>query len=245
MKRVRNYFILIMIIISTFCLFIAYKTRSLNTVFADDSYMSVEQYTERDSLLKKDGTESLKTIQKFAEEVQSGQYNACYPELAEVIPRQYLESQEKKATFAYNGKEYGFYVAKDHERFDVLLIDFSYVFNIRDSIHRTDIEFRTYIKPLIQQSFIRTTDDSGAYTWKKTTSAATYYVGNPRFLSEIKNENANCPAGRFLPTGQLLYSVNQRLSECSILNFGTQFGSTASIRVVTKSRICFSVYFSS
>ena len=107
MKRVRNYFILIMIIISTFCLFIAYKTRSLNTVFADDSYMSVEQYTERDSLLKKDGTESLKTIQKFAEEVQSGQYNACYPELAEVIPRQYLESQEKKATFAYNGKEYG------------------------------------------------------------------------------------------------------------------------------------------
>ena len=232
MKRVRNYFILIMIIISTFCLFIAYKTRSLNTVFADDSYMSVEQYTERDSLLKKDGTESLKTIQKFAEEVQSGQYNACYPELAEVIPRQYLESQEKKATFAYNGKEYGFYVSKNDDVFNVLLIDFIYEF-----YDESDLEYKIQILPILQQNFVRTTDDSGAYTWKKTTSAATYYVGNPRFLSEIKNENANCPAGRFLPTGQLLYSVNQRLSECSILNFGTQFGSTASIRVVTKSRI--------
>lgn len=240
MKRVRNYFILIMIIISTFCLFIAYKTRSLNTVFADDSYMSVEQYTERDSLLKKDGTESLKTIQKFAEEVQSGQYNACYPELAEVIPRQYLESQEKKATFAYNGKEYGFYVSKNDDVFNVLLIDFIYEF-----YDESDLEYKIQILPILQQNFVRTTDDSGAYTWKKTTSAATYYVGNPRFLSEVKNENANCPAWRFLPTGQLLYSVNQRLSECSILNFGTQFGSTASIRVVTKSRICFSVYFSS
>ena len=241
MKRVRNYFILIMIIISTFCLFIAYKTRSLNTVFADDSYLSVEQYTESDNLLKEDGTESLKAIQKFAEEVQAGQYNACYPELAEVIPRQYLESQEKKATFAYNGKEYGFYVSKNDDVFNVLLIDFIYKFYN----NKSDLEHKIEISPILQQSFVRTTDDSGAYTWKKTTSAATYYVGNPRFLSEVKNENANCPAGRFLPTGQLLYSVNQRLSECSILNFGTQFGSTASIRVVTKSRICFSVYFSS
>ena len=241
MKRVRNYFILIMIIISTFCLFIAYKTRSLNTVFADDSYLSVEQYTESDNLLKEDGTESLKAIQKFAEEVQTGQYNACYPELAEVIPRQYLESQEKKATFAYNGKEYGFYVSKNDDDFNVLLIDFKYEFYN----NKSDLEHKIKISPILQQNFVRTTDDSGAYTWKKTTSAATYYVGNPRFLSEIKNENANCPAGRFLPTGQLLYSVNQRLSECSILNFGTQFGSTASIRVVTKLRICFSVYFSS
>ena len=229
MKRVRNYFILIMIIISTFCLFIAYKTRSLNTVFADDSYLSVEQYTESDNLLKEDGTESLKAIQKFAEEVQTGQYNACYPELAEVIPRQYLESQEKKATFAYNGKEYGFYVSKNDDDFNVLLIDFKYEFYN----NKSDLEHKIKISPILQQNFVR------------TTAAATYYVGNPRFLSEVKNENANCPAGRFLPTGQLLYSVNQRLSECSILNFGTQFGSTASIRVVTKSRICFSVYFSS
>ena len=215
-----------------------------STVLAENNIFSAARYTDNDYLLKENGEDSEKTIKDFSTEVKRG-VNLYYPELAEVIPRQYLESSEENATFSYNGKEYGFYVAKDHERFDVLLIDFSYEFDDTDLIHNTDIEFRTLLKPLLQQSFIRTKDDSGAYTWKKTTSAATYYVGNPRFLSEVKNENANCPAGRFLPTGQLLYSVNQRLSECSILNFGTQFGSTASIRVVTKSRICFSVYFSS
>lgn len=214
--------------------------RICNTkVHAEGSIFPVEQYTDDDYLLMADGKKSTKNILDFASEVKGDKYT-YYPELAEVIPRQYLESQEKKATFAYNGKEYGFYVSKNDDVFNVLLIDFKYEF-----YDESDLEYKIKILPILQQNFVRTTDDSGAYTWKKTTSAATYYVGNPRFLSEIKNENANCPAGRFLPTGQLLYSVNQRLSECSILNFGTQFGSTASIRVVTKSRICFSVYFSS
>lgn len=214
--------------------------RICNTkVHAEGNIFPVEQYTDDDYLLMADGKQSTKSILDFASEVKENKYTD-YPELAEVIPRQYLESQEKKATFAYNGKEYGFYVSKNDDVFNVLLIDFIYEF-----YNESDLEYKIQISPILQQNFVRTTDDSGAYTWKKTTSAATYYVGNPRFLSEIKNENANCPAGRFLPTGQLLYSVNQRLSECSILNFGTQFGSTASIRVVTKSRICFSVYFSS
>lgn len=214
--------------------------RICNTkVHAEGNIFPVEQYTDDDYLLMADGKQSTKSILDFASEVKENKYT-YYPELAEVIPRQYLESQEKKATFAYNGKEYGFYVSKNDDVFNVLLIDFIYEF-----YNESDLEYKIQISPILQQNFVRTTDDSGAYTWKKTTSAATYYVGNPRFLSEVKNENANCPAGRFLPTGQLLYSVNQRLSECSILNFGTQFGSTASIRVVTKSRICFSVYFSS
>ena len=215
--------------------------RICNTkVHAEGNIFPVEQYTDDNYLLMADGKQSTKSILDFAAEVKEDKYT-YYPELAEVIPRQYLESQEKKATFAYNGKEYGFYVSKNDDVFNVLLIDFIYKFYN----NKSDLEHKIKISPILQQNFVRTTDDSGAYTWKKTTSAATYYVGNPRFLSEIKNENANCPAGRFLPTGQLLYSVNQRLSECSILNFGTQFGSTASIRVVTKSRICFSVYFSS
>lgn len=244
MKKIRCFLVLMIIAILNLSVVVSTKYICTSTVLAENNIFSAARYTDNDYLLKENGEDSEKTIKDFSTEVKRG-VNLYYPELAEVIPRQYLESSEENATFSYNGKEYGFYVAKDHERFDVLLIDFSYEFDDTDLIHNTDIEFRTLLKPLLQQSFIRTKDDSGAYTWKKTTSAATYYVGNPRFLSEIKNENANCPAGRFLPTGQLLYSVNQRLSECSILNFGTQFGSTASIRVVTKSRICFSVYFSS
>ncbi len=244
MKKIRCFLVLMIIAILNLSVVVSTKYICTSTVLAENNIFSAARYTDNDYLLKENGEDSEKTIKDFSTEVKRG-VNLYYPELAEVIPRQYLESSEENATFSYNGKEYGFYVAKDHERFDVLLIDFSYEFDDTDLIHNTDIEFRTLLKPLLQQSFIRTKDDSGAYTWKKTTSAATYYVGNPRFLSEVKNENANCPAGRFLPAGQLLYSVNQRLSECSILNFGTQFGSTASIRVVTKSRICFSVYFSS
>lgn len=154
------------------------------TVHAEESIFPVEQYTDDDYLLMADGKKSTKNILDFASEVKGDKYT-YYPELAEVIPRQYLESQEKKATFAYNGKEYGFYVSKNDDVFNVLLIDFKYEF-----YDESDLEYKIKILPILQQNFVRTTDDSGAYTWKKTTSAATYYVGNPRFLSEVKNENA-------------------------------------------------------
>lgn len=160
-------------------------------VYADENgnYFTAEDYTNSDKLLLGDGTTSAKNIQTFANEVKAGK-NTYYPELAEVIPRQYLESQEKNATFAYNGKEYGFYVVKNEEKFDVLLVDFVYEFDENDSIHNSDIEFRIRIKPLLQQSFSRSTDKTGAYTWAKTTTTNRYYVANPRFISVVKNENA-------------------------------------------------------
>ena len=144
-------------------------------VYADENgnYFTAEDYTNSDKLLLGDGTTSAKNIQTFANEVKAGK-NTYYPELAEVIPRQYLESQEKNATFAYN----------------VLLVDFVYEFDENDSIHNSDIEFRIRIKPLLQQSFSRSTDKTGAYTWAKTTTTNRYYVANPRFISVVKNENA-------------------------------------------------------
>lgn len=69
------------------------------------NYFTVEEYTDYDELLRSDGTSSDKDIQTFAREVKEGK-SIYYPELAEVIPRQYLESQDENATFAYNGKEY-------------------------------------------------------------------------------------------------------------------------------------------
>lgn len=160
-------------------------------VYADGNgnYFTAEEYTDNDELLRSDGTSSAKDIQMFSAEVKAGK-STYYPELAEVIPRQYLESQEKNATFAYNGKEYGFYVVKNEEKFDVLLVDFVYEFDENDSIHNSDIEFRIRIKPLLQQSFSRSTDKTGAYTWAKTTTTNRYYVANPRFISVVKNENA-------------------------------------------------------
>lgn len=154
-----------------------------------EKYSTVEEYTSSDRLLRNDGTPSAKSIQIFSKEVKDGK-NEYYPELAEVIPRQYLESQQEEATFAYNGKEYGFYVAKNKEIFDVLLIDFVYEFDENDSIHNSDVEFCIQIKPLLQQSFFRSKDESGVYNWSKTTTVNKYYVANPRFISVVKNENA-------------------------------------------------------
>ena len=97
MKKIKNYLLLLAFIISLVCGLFAVNSTE---VFAESSYLPVERYTESDNLLKEDGTESSKTIRSFAAEVKAGK-SIYYPELAEVIPRQYLESQDENATFAY------------------------------------------------------------------------------------------------------------------------------------------------
>ena len=59
----------------------------------------------------------------------SGENGRSFPEICQVIPLEYLESAEENAEFSYNGKEYGFYMAKEGEYFDLLLIDFDYEFD--------------------------------------------------------------------------------------------------------------------
>lgn len=117
-KNKKNLTIIASIIAILSCFFFVGRIPT-SKVYAIGNEFSVEQYTDDDFLLKADGTPSVKDISTFAEEVKSGK-NTYYPELAEVIPRQYLESQDENAIFAYNGKEYGFYVVKNEEKFDVL-----------------------------------------------------------------------------------------------------------------------------
>lgn len=137
---------------------------SANTI---DNYFTAEQYTDSDFLLFNDGTTSTETtIGIFAAEVRSASVGTAFPELSQVIPRQYLESSETNAVFQYNGKEYGFYVAKEGERFEVLLIDFVYEFE--DDRPHSDLEYKIRIKPILQQTFLRLEDDNGNYTWTKS-----------------------------------------------------------------------------
>ena len=153
-------------------------------------YYSEEKYTNSDYLLLDDGTESLtKTIKDFSEEVKAAPTGIAFPELSQVIPLEYLESSEEGEVFQYNGKEYGFYVAKDGNYFDVLLIDFVYEFE--DNQTHSNIEYKIRIKPILQQTFLRGVDDTGNYIWTKSELGSyTYYVANPRFLSVIQNENS-------------------------------------------------------
>lgn len=162
-----------------------------NVVYAATSYpyYTAEQYTNSDYLLFDNGTESLvRQISDFSSDVKAASVGTSFPELAQVIPRQYLESTQQNAVFQYNGKEYGFYVVKEGDSFDVLLIDFVYEFE--DGDEHSDIEYKIRIKPLLQQTFLRI-EDNGTYEWVKSVfNNYTYYVANPRFMATVQNENA-------------------------------------------------------
>ena len=186
-KRTKNFFSII------FALLVFFVAATITTGFsspirtyADILSFSVDDYTDKDTLLQSDGSSSLKTITMFAEEVKAASLNTEFQELSQVIPRQYLETEEKNITFMYNGKEYGFYVAKENEKFDILLVDFIYEFA---GIHDTDLEYKIRIEPILQQSFLRYKTKDGIYSWKKTGNNYRYYILNPRFLTVLQNEN--------------------------------------------------------
>ncbi len=160
---------------------------TVNVAYAVTNSLSVDDYTNEDTLLKSDGNPSTKTIRMFADEVKAARVNKKFPELSEVIPKQYLESTETNAVFKYFGKEYGFYVEKTGPQFNVLLIDFTYEFE--DNGH-TAKEYKIKVEPLLQQSFIRQTTEDGTYTYHSMIGGYVYYMANPRFLTVLQNENS-------------------------------------------------------
>lgn len=136
--------------------------------------------------MQEDGSHSLtRRIKDFATDVKSGNDGQSFPELAQVVPLKYLETTEEDAEFSYNGKEYGFYIAKEGDYFDILLIDFIYEF---DDVGHTNNEYKIRIEPILQQRFDRT-GTAGDYQWEKAENEYKYYVSNPRFLTTVQNEN--------------------------------------------------------
>ena len=155
---------------------------------ASSTTCTVEDYTNSDSLLNSDGTLSSRTIKNFADEVKAANLEADCSEITQVIPVEYLTTEEKNAVYQYNGKEYGFYLAKEGDYFDLLLIDFVYEFE--DTGYHNN-EYKIRVEPILQQSFRRYEED-GEYIWKKwdTESRYVYYVANPCFWVGLDNENA-------------------------------------------------------
>ncbi len=171
------------------------SNNKITAVKADAEYDLValaEKYTESDKLVLDDGSLSNKTIQDFVLETKNSGMDAYCPEITQVIPRQFMESTDYSATYQYNGKEYGFYVVKEGQYFDVLLIDFVYDF---ENEQESDLEYIIKINPILQKSFVRSQNSDGEYRWRKYDTVDdelryTYYVANPRFLTYIQNENA-------------------------------------------------------
>lgn len=121
-KTILSLLIVIAMLLSAFAL-MGFTTNT--SVYADSkTYFSSEKYTESDSLLNSDGSESYKNIQTFSNEVKAAKVNTSFPELAQVVPLEYLESSVTKDTFQHYGKEYGFYMVKEGEYFDNISLYF-------------------------------------------------------------------------------------------------------------------------
>ena len=85
------------IILSSFCIVILMCSFMAFTAFtpvkaATNEYFSAEEYTQDDRILNADGSLSDKTIFTFADEVHTAEMAAFIPDLARVVPLQYLEN---------------------------------------------------------------------------------------------------------------------------------------------------------
>lgn len=154
--------------------------------------LTAEQYTNSDYLLYDNGTESTyETIQSFAKGLVDANVGTSANDITMVIPSQYLETVNDQ-TFYYCGKEYGFFLVKNGDIFDLLLIDFVFEFDREDTSNNQEPlnnEYKMEIKPILQQSFKRTGVE-GDYDWTVYDTGYKYYVANPAFATTLLNENA-------------------------------------------------------
>lgn len=161
--------------------------------------LTAEMYTKSDNLLNYDGTLSERTIRDFAKTVKEANVATDLSEIEKVIPWEWLRTENLSDVCQYNGEEYGFYVSKFGNRFDVLLINFVYEFeeNVDNLLNN---QYKIRIEPILQESFTRTKrvdldKDIVQYTWSKYYSTNPvdtgykYYVANPRFITYLQNEN--------------------------------------------------------
>lgn len=192
MKKTKNtLFAFVIAAITLFIIVLGLVCFNTNNAFAANAdavqYYSDEQYTDSDYLLLPSGEESFsETILTFSDEVKSASNGTSFPDLTQVIPAKYLESTETNAIFSYNGKEYGFYIEKENNIFNLLLVDFYYVFE--GGVTKNN-EYIIGINPVLQQSF-RRTGTVGNYEWQKCDSEYLFYVTNPQIAVSLFNENS-------------------------------------------------------
>lgn len=169
------------LVFSVFAL-MGFTTSTVNASTKD--IFTAEDYTSNDRLLKEDGSLSTKEIVDFSNEVKVASNGVSFPELTQVIPSQILENSQETVS-QYYGKEYGYYVVKEGDYVDVLLLDFEYEF---DDGEEHSNEYIIKIKPLLQQRFLKFYNE-GQYHWLKEKNFYKYYVANPRFFISLQNEN--------------------------------------------------------
>lgn len=147
--------------------------------------LTPSDYTSSDILIGFEETEY--NIEDFTIYVNSLSNEEEILALGKVIPVNNLYSIEQDAVFYHMGKEYGYYLVKEGECFDLLLINFTY-----GKYNFSNNQYRIRIDQLLQVSFERIlVEENGTSTchFYKTTGRPEYYIANPRFLTTIENPN--------------------------------------------------------
>lgn len=82
------------------------KVNNIQVTAADtNTVYTPQQYTKSDQLLSENGVELQKDIGTFANEVKAAYSGTLVPEITQVIPFQYMESETENAVYQYNGVE--------------------------------------------------------------------------------------------------------------------------------------------
>lgn len=185
MKKTQKILLIVSIMLLTSLLaIVAVNAETHQVAYAiSNSEFSVDKYTDSDCLLSSAGTLETKTIKDFAREVKTAQIGTSVADIEKVIPIQYLNARD--GVYKYCGLEYGFFIAIENNKLDLLLIDFNYNPYNKDS----DNELFVRIDPILQQSFEKVNLNE-TIVWKKLENNYKYYVANPSFLTSIFNENA-------------------------------------------------------
>ena len=100
MAKIKKFVILMLCaVIMLLCFIVMACFTTAKVANAETNSISVQQYTESDYLIRADGTLTDKRIEDFANEVKVAPNNKSFPELAQVIPLQYLETTETNAVY--------------------------------------------------------------------------------------------------------------------------------------------------
>ena len=144
MKKIIKFFITLILIITSFV--INFKEVYANNITTE---LTPEYYTNSDFLIGYEG-DSNHTIKKFSEYVNSLSKEIEVLDLDKVIPENNLYSTQLNSVFYHMGKEYGYYLVKDGDFFDLLLVDFK-----NENFNNSNNQYLIRIEQLLQVSFER------------------------------------------------------------------------------------------
>ncbi len=185
MKRIylkKIYAVLVLLSLLLTCVFVGLNNVQ-QKVYADNE--DIEQicktFTDSDNLIDSKNI----SIHNFKEKLQKIGMNLDkeMPELAQIIPAQFLQREETNKEYHYFGQEYGFIVLHDGDNLHVMILDFDWKSNQNN-------ECRLKVEIIVNARFqIQATENGTTWIYKEYEGDVKYRLTNLKYVNGIFNEN--------------------------------------------------------